>query len=132
MGRSIDRFEERVDPVFTDRHISLRDHQIKPGQTAGVKQRAVAWVDGEQWLQFDLSLHVAPDVVGLKTRDRILIEGTNIVEVVIEPGTQAVLTTSARLVNTIPAVLSGEPGLYGAAELLPAAPWLASRPPWRP
>ena len=65
----------------------------------------------------------------METRDHILIEGENTIDVTIKPGTQAVLTTAARLVNSIPAVLSAPPGLYTAAELLPTAPWLGENPP---
>lgn len=129
MGLVIDDFEDKVEPVFTDQPIPLRDYQIEPGETAGVNQRAVARTGEDQWLEFDLSLHVAPDLVGMSTRDRILVEGTNTIDVTIEPGTQAVLTTSARLVNAIAPVLSSGPGLYNAVDLLPAAPWLGPQPP---
>ena len=44
-------------------------------------------------------------------------------DVVIHSGTQAVLTTAARLVNTIPAVLSAPPGTYTGSDLLPNPPW---------
>lgn len=129
VGQSIEGFEEKVEPVFTEVPIKLRDYRIEPGQTAGVNQSATAIVDGVAWLEFDLSLHVAPDSVGLHTRDRIVIEGKNTIELRIEPGTQAVLTTSAMLVNAIPAVLRKSPGLYNSAHLLPSAPWLGSEPP---
>ncbi len=129
MGRTIERFEEHIEPVFATREHVLRDHRIELGQTAGVTQHAIAWVDSAEWLEFDLSLHIAPKAVGMQTRDRIRIEGENTLEVTIEPGTQAVLTTAARLVNTIPGVLRAAPGLYSAADLLPAAPWLGSTLP---
>ena len=129
LGRTLEGFEERVEPLIADRPYDLTDYVVHRGRTAGVVQEATGWVDGRPWLRFDLSLHVAPASVGLKTRDRIRIRGDNPIDVTIEPGAPAVLTTSALLVNSIGPVLSAPPGLYTAADLLPAAPWLEDAPP---
>lgn len=129
MGKSVDRFEEKIEPIYAQQAHDLRDYRIEPGQSAGVSQRAIGWSQGDEWIHFDLSLHVAPAVVGLKTHDRIRVEGENPIDVTIEPGTQAVLTTAARVVNSIPAVLAAPPGLHNAVDLLPAAPWLGQRLP---
>lgn len=131
MGLVVTRFEESVAPLFADREYVLAEYRIEPGQTAGVKQRALAWVQGTDaaLIEFDLSLHVAPGSAGIETMDRIRIEGENNVDLTIDPGTQAVLTTAARLVNTIPSVLRANPGFYAAADLLPSAPWLSNAPP---
>ena len=129
MGKRLDRFEENIQPLIADRSYQLAEYLITPGRTAGVVQSATGWVAGQPWLRFDLSLHVDPPSVGMETRDHILIEGENTIDVTIKPGTQAVLTTAARLVNSIPAVLSAPPGLYTAAELLSTAPWLGEDPP---
>ncbi len=129
LGRDLDRFEENVQPLIAERPYQLAEYVVSPGETAGVVQDATGWVGGRPWLRFDLSLHVDPESVGIQTRDHIRIEGENTLDVTIQPGTQSILTTSALLVNTIPAVLSAPPGLYTAADLLPAAPWLGARPP---
>ena len=129
LGRTLDRFEESVEPLIADQPYQLAEYVLPPGLTAGVVQEATGWVDGQPWLRFDLSLHVDPGSVGMETRDRVLIEGENTIDVTIRPGTQSVLTTSARLVNSIHSVLSAPPGLYTAADLLPAAPWLRKTPP---
>ena len=129
LGQSLDHFEEDVQPVMADRPYRLREYVVSPGETAGVVQEATGWVGGKPWLRFDLSLHVDPGSVGVRTRDRIRIEGDNTIEVTTNPGTQSILTTSALLVNTIRSVLAAPPGLYTAADLLPAAPWLGAVPP---
>ena len=129
MGRDIDHFEENVQPLIAERSYQLAEYVVSAGETAGVVQDATGWVGGRPWLRFDLSLHVDPESVGIQTRDHIRIEGENTLDVTIQPGTQSILTTSARLVNTIPAVLAAPPGFYTAADLLPAAPWLGARPP---
>ena len=129
LGRGLDDFEEDVQPLLADRSYQLAEYVLSPGQTAGVVQEATGWVKGRPWLRFDLSLHVEPESVGIETHDHIRIEGENTIDVTIRPGTQSILTTSARMVNSIPAVMSAAPGLYTAAELLPAAPWLGERLP---
>lgn len=129
LGRRLDDFEESVEPLMADRSYRLAEYMIKPGETAGVVQEATGWVKGQPWLRFDLSLHVEPGSVGIQTRDHIRIEGANTIDVTIRPGTQSILTTSARMVNSIAAVLSARPGLYTVTDLLPTAPWLGKNPP---
>lgn len=129
LGRPLDDFDENVQPLIAERSYQLAEYVISPGQTAGVVQEATGWVNGRPWLRFDLSLHVEPESVGIQTRDHIRIEGENTIDVTIQPGTQSILTTSARMVNSIPSVLSAPPGLYTATDLLPAAPWLGESPP---
>ena len=129
MGLVLSRFEEQIEPVVAERAYQLREYRIEPGETAGVTQSASAWVGDTEWISFDLSLHVNPRSVGWETVDRITIAGRNPMDVVIHSGTQAVLTTAARLVNTIPAVLKAPPGTYSGADLLPNAPWFGERLP---
>ena len=111
LGRRLDDFEENVQPLIADRSYPLAEYVISPGETAGVVQEATGWVDGQPWLRFDLSLHVEPESAGIQTHDHIRIEGENTIDVTIRPGTQSILTTSARMVNSIAAVLSAPPGL---------------------
>ena len=123
MGLVVTRFEEDIEPVVAERPYELREYRIEAGQTAGVTQRATAWVGDIEWITFDVSLHVDLKSVGWETMDRIMITGRNPMDVVIHSGTQSILTTAARLVNTIPAALKASPGIYTGADLLPNAPW---------
>lgn len=133
MGLEIERFGEEIEPVLADRAHVLAGYTIEPPETAGVVQLATAWVEGREWLRFELSLHVAPGEVGWQTRDRIRIYGDNELELTMEPGMPAVSTTAALLVNAVPAVLAARPGFYPPGRLLPNPPWLAEhRPPGAP
>lgn len=133
MGLEIERFGEEIEPVLADRAHVLAGYTIEPPETAGVVQLATAWVEGREWLRFELSLHVAPGEVGWQTRDRIRIYGDNELELTMEPGMPAVSTTAALLVNAVPAVLAARPGFYPPGRLLPNPPWLAGhRPPGAP
>ncbi|MCY4371040.1 MAG: hypothetical protein OXF41_16835 [bacterium] len=129
MGLEIDRFEEEIEPVLADRVHVLAAYTIEPRETAGVVQLATASVGGQEWLRFELSLHVAPEAVGWETRDRIRICGENDLDLMVQPGMPAVSTTAALLVNTVTAVLAARPGFYPPGRLLPSPPWLA---PYRP
>ncbi len=133
MGLEIERFEEEIEPVLADRVHVLAGYTIEPPETAGVVQLATAMVGGREWLRFKLSLHVAPEAVGLETRDRIRIHGENELDLTMEPGMPAVSSTAALLVNAVPAVLAARPGFYPPGRLLPNPPWLAGhRPPGAP
>ncbi|MXY75517.1 MAG: hypothetical protein F4Y40_00275 [Acidimicrobiia bacterium] len=129
VGLEIEQFEEEIEPVIADRVHSLAGYTIEPPETAGVVQLATAWVGGQEWLRFELSLHVAPGEVGWQTRDRIRIYGENELDLTMEPGMPAVSTTAALLVNAVPAVLTARPGFYPPARLQPTTPWLARRRP---
>lgn len=123
VGLVVSRFEESTEPVVAEHPYDLGEYRIEAGETAGVTQQATAWVGDSEWITFDLSLHVDPKSVGWETMDRIMITGRNPMDLAIRSGTQSILTTSARLVNTIPAVLEAPPGIYTGADLLPNAPW---------
>ena len=125
MGLHVERFDEQIEPVLAANAYELAGYTIEPPETAGVVQLATATVGGREWLRFELSLHVAPEAAGWKTRDRIRIRGKNELDLTIEPGMPAVSTTAALLVNAVPAVLSARPGFYPPARLLPNPPWFA-------
>lgn len=126
MGRELDGIEEELLPVLARRNYSLRDWTLEKGTVAGVVHRAVARSEGHDWIHFDLSLHVSPEDERWAPVDEVRIEGEDDLRLTIDPGTDAVRTTAARLVNSIPTVLSASPGLHAATELPPAAPWFGA------
>ena len=95
------------------------------GLSAGVVHRAVGWVGREPWVEFEVALHVSPADMGWTVKDEIVIDGRHRLSMAIEPSCNAVLTTAARLVNSIPQVLRAQPGLYAPVDLPPSGPWFA-------
>jgi 4-hydroxy-tetrahydrodipicolinate reductase len=126
MGRTLDHVEQVLTPVPATKDYQLRDWRISTGTSAGVMHRAVGWVAQEPWLEFEVALHVAPADLGWSVKDEIVIDGRHRVSVTIDPSCGAVLTTAARLVNSIPRVLNAPPGLYAPVDLPPSGPWFAA------
>jgi 4-hydroxy-tetrahydrodipicolinate reductase len=130
MGLELERMDSELVPIMAEHPYVLPEWTIEPGESAGVVQRAVGWVAGEPWVEFDLSLHVSPSEMGWTVRDEIHVAGHHSMSVSVEPGAHAVLTTAARLVNAIPTVVRAAPGLYSPVDLPPVAPWLATELTW--
>ena len=129
MGRTLDHVEQVLTPLPAGKDYQLRDWRISAGTSAGVVHRAVGWVGQEPWLEFEVVLHVSPADMGWPVKDEIVIDGRHRLSVTIEPSCNAVLTTAARLVNSIPRVLQARPGLYAPVDLPPSGPWFAPEVP---
>ena len=72
-------------------------------------------------------LHAAPAEAGVRPIDETHIFGRHELHATVDPGSAAILSTAAQLINIIPAALAAEPGWYGPGQLPPRAPWLARR-----
>jgi 2,4-diaminopentanoate dehydrogenase len=129
MGRPAERISIDTAPVLADRAYTLPDDTIEAGTTVGATQRAIAWRGGEPWISVEMLLHAAPVDAGLRTIDETHIFGRHELHAIIDPGTAAILSTAAQLVNIIPAALAAQPGWYGPGQLPPRAPWLAAGAP---
>jgi 4-hydroxy-tetrahydrodipicolinate reductase len=125
MGRTLHHMDQELIPLPAGKTYALRDWQISAGTSAGVMHRAVGWVDQDPWLEFQVALHVAPADEGWSVKDEIVVDGRHRLSLAIEPSCNAVLTTAARLVNSIPRVLSAQPGLHAPVDLPPTGPWFA-------
>lgn len=125
MGRPLERVELAIEPLYARAPIVLADGTIAAGGTAGVSQRATGWVAGDPWIELELMAHVAPGEADELPGDRITLTGRHTLSATISPGTGAILGTAAHLVNSIPAIVAAQPGVYHPAALPGVAPWLA-------
>ncbi len=132
MGRPLERVELAIAPVNARSPIVLHDGTIAAGHSAGVSQRATGWVAGEPWIELELLAHVAPGEVGEVPSDSITLMGRHTLSATISPGTGAILGTAAHLVNSIPAIVAAQPGVYHTAALPAVAPWLSPVAPALP
>jgi 2,4-diaminopentanoate dehydrogenase len=134
MGRTLDRIEVVSEPILADRPLTLPDGTIvAEGRTAGADQRATGFFRGQPWLEISMTLHVDPAVAGLTPTDRIELTGKHGLQVTVDPGCRALLSTAAMLVNGLPRVIAAAPGVHRPGDLPVSPPWLGDEPPeWVP
>ena len=74
-------------------------------------------------------LHVAPDQAGIRTIDETHVHGRQTLNATLEPGSAAIPSTAAQLINSIPAALRADRGIYAPGDLPPRGPWLGRAAP---
>jgi 4-hydroxy-tetrahydrodipicolinate reductase len=116
--------EERFKPMIAETDAPTGYGGVAKGKTEGFVQRAVGKVNGKDWIQFELLLHLRPRAAGFEPADSIEIAGIHPVHLTLSPGMDAIPATSAQLVNSIPVVLAAEPGLRSVKDLPIGAAWL--------
>ena len=94
-----------------DGGVAARRH--RPGRVAGLRQSAVGLRAGREIARLDLEMSVAaPD-----PHDRIRIDGDPPLDVLIVGGTHGDRGTVGTIINAIPAVVAGAPGLKTVLDL---------------
>jgi len=116
--------EEVFEPLITETAAPTRYGEVEIGRTEGFIQRATGTVAGEPRVQLELVLHLRPRAAGFEPSDSIEIDGVHPVRLTMKPGMDAILATSAQLVNSIPVVLRAPPGLKSVKDLPPTTAWL--------
>jgi 2,4-diaminopentanoate dehydrogenase len=116
--------EEVFEPLVAETPAPARYGAVPAGKTEGFVQRATGRVGGEPRVQLELVLHLRPQDAGYEPADSFEIDGIHPVRLTIAPGMDAILATSAELVNALPAVLRAEPGLKSVKDLPAATAWL--------
>jgi 4-hydroxy-tetrahydrodipicolinate reductase len=125
LGVELDRpVEEKFEPLVAETPAPTKYGQVDAGRTEGFIQRASGVVDGEEFIRFELLLHLRPREAGYEPADTFEIDGRHPVRVTVNPGMDAVLATSAELVNSLPGLILAEPGLKTVKDLPAATAWL--------
>ncbi len=127
LGVRLDRpVEEKFEPFVAQTPAPTKYGEVGAGYTEGFIQRATGYVDGQEFIRFELLLHLRPREAGYEPADTIEIDGRQAVRLSLNPGMDAVIATSAELVNSLPAVLRAQPGLKTVKDLPAATAWLAT------
>lgn len=125
LGLRLDRpVEETFEPLIAETPAPTKYGEVEPGKTEGFVQRATGTVGGEEFIRLELLLHLRPRDAGYEPADTFTIEGLHPVHLTLRPGMDAVLATSAELVNSLPALIKAEPGLKTVKDLPAATAWL--------
>lgn len=116
--------QEVFEPLIAESPVPTRYGALEAGYTEGFIQRATGIVGGEPRIELELVLHLRPQSAGLEPADTIEIDGLHSVRLVLRPGMDAILATSAQLVNAIPVLRAVGPGLKSVKDLPPTTAWL--------
>lgn len=116
--------EEKFEPLIAETPAPTKYGQVDAGRTEGFVQIATGRVNGEDFIRYELLLHLRPREAGYEPADTFTVEGLHPVNLTLSPGMDAVLATSAELVNALPGLLHAEPGLKTVKDLPAATAWL--------
>lgn len=108
LGWNLDKVNETISPVLSERTVRTDYLTVKRGRVAGVRQVASGWRDRQKVLELELQMYVGAE----DPRDEITVEGVPPMRVVVEGGTPGDLATPAMLVNCLPRLLEARPGLH--------------------
>lgn len=113
LGWSLEKTEDKIEPVISDRTIQTEALTIISGQVAGVRQTGRGWVNGEERLKLSFQASVGePD-----SYDEIEIFGTPHIRSRIMGGVNGDIATCSIILNACRAVLKAAPGLRTMADV---------------
>lgn len=118
LGWTLSDYKESVEPVMAEADVKTPFLTVKAGTVAGVDQSGRGFVDGEERITLQLVAYVGAP----KSHDTVQIDGTPNIKSTIEGGLHGDIATAAIVVNSIPRVVSGAPGLI-TPNNLPLAHW---------
>jgi 4-hydroxy-tetrahydrodipicolinate reductase len=118
--------QERFEPMLADSPAPTSYGDLPVDHTEGFVQIATGTVSGQERFRLELILHLRPQRAGYEPADTIRIDGEHPVHLEFKPGMDAILATSAQVVNSIPTVLAASPGLVTITDLPDPAAWLGT------
>lgn len=113
LGWQLDRIEEALSPVVASETVVTPYLTVEPGRVAGIHHTVDGYVDGRAVLSLDLQMYVGADA----PRDAVHVAGTPPIDLVIRGGIFGDTATVAILVNMVPLVVAGPPGLRTMQDL---------------
>lgn len=107
LGWQLSRLDEQLNPVISERKVVTPYLTVEEGQVAGIHQSASGYIGDKEVLSLNLQMYVGAD----DPRDAVSVEGDPPIDLVIRGGIFGDTATVATLINGIPQVVSGAPGL---------------------
>ena len=121
LGWTLDDIQETTEPVAADQRLASDFIEVAPGQVAGLHQTARGIARGRDVICLDLWMVMHAE----NPRDEICIDGIPPMHMVIAGGTHGDRATVGMVVNSIPLVVAGRPGLLTVLDL-PVVPGVGS------
>ena len=111
MGLTLDEPVKQIFvPMIAETPAPARYGHVEIGKTEGFIHRGIGRVGGDDFIQFELLLHLRPEGAGYKATDTLELDGVHPVKMTLDPGMDPLLATAAMLVNSIRALMSAPPG----------------------
>src|SRR5438067_111524 len=118
LGWNVEGIDFMLEPIIAERERRSPELAARVGQAAGVHQRAIGWVGGQERLVFDLKMLLEADEPG----DEVRIVGDPPLHLRLL-GVHGDVATAAIVVNAIPRVLAAPPGLRTMLDIPPVTRW---------
>jgi 2,4-diaminopentanoate dehydrogenase len=123
LGVEIERIDGELEPIFAEQELGASSLVVRPGETAGFRQRYCAWSDGRLWFEALFTAHVSPAVLGEDPRDAITIRGPyGGLNLAATPGMNPQSGSASVVANSVRRVIAAPPGWTTVADLPPAVP----------
>ncbi len=113
LGWPVDKIEESIQPVMAGEKVKTDFLTVEPQQVAGLHQILRLESEGQERLVLDLQMYVGAK----EPHDSLKIVGHPPLSMYIEGGIFGDTATVSALVNTIPKIISAQPGLRTMIEL---------------
>ncbi len=123
LGVDLERIEETVEPILADRGITTSAVGVAAGESAGMLQRTIGYVDSRPWFSAEFLGHVEPASAGLTPQDLYEIDGIPNIRAAVTPGFDPQSTTAAALANLLPLLVAAPAGLISVTDLPIPTPW---------
>ena len=107
LGWNIDRIEEHLDPVISNKEVVTPYLTVKQGSVAGIHHHAYGYDGDELLLTLDLKMFVGAE----DPRDAVKVDGDPPMDLVVRGGIFGDTATVATLINGIPQTFDAAPGL---------------------
>lgn len=127
LGMQIQSIDRNLQPIFALGDIRTRlGLSIEAGETAGVRQRYSAQVDGQDWFTAEFLGHVDLSSIDREPRDDIelSVDGVRYQQSTIRPGISAQAGSANMIANSVDRVRVARPGWLTVADIQPAFPRL--------
>lgn len=122
LGCTVQRIEQKVEPIVSKIRRETPFVTVDPGRVAGTRHTAVGYLDDAPFITLVHPQQVRPELAGVDTGDSIEIVGRPSLRLSGSPEISGGAGTVAIAVNMIPRILAASPGLYTMTELpVPAA-----------
>jgi hypothetical protein len=118
MGWKVGEIQERITPVVAEKETKSDYITVPAGYVAGVRQVAKGILAGQELVVLDLRMYIGAG----SPHDSVLLDGIPPVDMVIRGGVQGDRATPAIVVNSIPKLISLQPGLRTMLDLPPIPP----------